>query len=159
MSLAGYPRGGAISKIPRGMRALMGAVIGVSIPEGIALLFGPASWYEIIWGWSLTPMTARFIAGLYLTVALGFIMTWRDNTWERGRIPLAMLWVFALIALVSAAFLLATGNGGTAGPIIVLDRPFTWIWFLLYIVSAAGGAYYHLVHPRLALRRPVPPTK
>jgi hypothetical protein len=131
------------------MRALMAIVIGVSIPEGLALLFGPASWYEMIWGWALTPMTARFTAGLYLTVALGFVMTWRDNTWESGRIPLAMLWVFALIALLSATFILATGN---TGPIIFLDRPFTWVWFFLYIVSAAGGLYYHLAHPRRVLR-------
>ena len=94
----------------------MAVVIGVSISEGLARLFGPESWYEMIWGWALTPMTARFTAGLYLTVALGFIMTWRDNTWESGHIPLAMLWVFALIALRSATFILATGNGGTAGP-------------------------------------------
>lgn len=136
----------------------MAVVIGVSIPEGLALLFGPSTWYEMIWGWALTPMTARFTAGLYLTVALGFLMTWWDNTWESGRIPLAMLWVFASIALVSAAFLLATGNQGTAGPIIALDRPFTWVWFSLYIVSAGGGVYYHLVHPRRVRRGTTPPA-
>jgi hypothetical protein len=135
------------------MRILMAIVIGVSIPEGIALLFGPSSWYEMIWGWALTPMTARFTAGLYLTVALGFIMAWRGKTWESGRIPLAMLWVFALIALASAAYILAAGNVGTGGPIIVMDRPFTWVWFFLYVVSAAGGFYYHLVHPSRVLRK------
>jgi len=138
------------------MRILMAIVIGVSIPEGLALLFGPAAWYEMIWGWALTPMTARFTAGLYLTVALGFIMTWRDNTWESGHIPLAMLWVFALIALGSAAFILATGNGGSAGPIIGMDRPFTWVWFFLYVVSAMGGFYYHLVHPQRIRKRTSP---
>ena len=140
------------------MRILMTLVIGVSVPEGLALLFGPTEWYTMIWGWSLTPMTARFTAGLYLTVALGFIMTWRDDTWESGRIPLAMLWVFALIALASATVLIATGNGGTSGPIVVLDRPFTWVWFVLYIASAVGGFYYHLVHPRMALGKATSPA-
>lgn len=135
------------------MRVLMALVIGVSVPEGVALLFGPPSLYETIWGWSLTPMTARFTAGLYLTVALGFIMTWRDDTWEAGRIPLAMLWAFAIIALASAAFLIATGNGGASGPIIVLDRPSTWVWFVLYVASAAGGLYYHILHPKMFLRK------
>ena len=134
----------------------MAIVIGVSIPEGLALLFGPTSWYEMIWGWALTPMTARFTAGLYLTVALGFIMTWRDNTWESGRIPLAMLWVFALIALASASFILGTGNGAPGQPIIGMERPFTWVWFFLYIVSAAGGVYYHLVHPRMVPQKGSP---
>lgn len=132
----------------------MAIVIGVSIPEGIALLFGPASWYEMVWGWGLTPMTARFTAGLYLTVALGFLMTWRDNTWESGRIPLAMLWAFALIALLSASFVLVTGNGGATGPTIFLDRPFTWVWFFLYTASVFGGLYYHVVHPRIVHRKP-----
>lgn len=131
----------------------MAIVIGVSIPEGLALLFGPASWYDLIWGWTLTPMTARFTAGLYLTVALGFIMTWRDATWESGRIPLAMLWVFALIALASAGFILGTGNGAPGEPIIRMERPSTWVWFSLYVVSAAGGFYYHIVHPRVVLRK------
>lgn len=148
--------GGPIAKIPLGMRILMALVIVVSVPEGVGLLFGPPEWYPLIWGWSLTPMTARFTAGLYLTVALGFVMTWRDNTWESGRIPLAMLWAFALIALGSAAFLIATGNGGASGPILFLDRPFTWIWFVLYIGSGAGGFYYHRVHPRMVLRKASP---
>lgn len=125
------------------MRLLMAIVIGVSVPEGFALLFGPDSWYTMIWGWGLTAMTARFTAGLYLTVALGFVMAWRRNTWEEARIPLAMLWSFALIALVSAVFVIATRPG-----VIVLDRPFTWVWFFLYIVSVAGGLYYHLVYPK-----------
>lgn len=135
------------------MRLLMIIVIGVSVPEGLALLLGPTDWYTFIWGWSLTPMTARFTAGLYLTVALGFAMAWRDDTWEAGRIPLAMLWVFALIALASAAFLLATGNQTAQGtPILFLDRPFTWVWFFLYIVSVAGGFYYHVLHPRVVAK-------
>ena len=126
----------------------MAIVIGVSVPEGLALLFGPPEWYTLIWGWSLTAMTARFTAGLYLTVALGFVMAWKTNTWEASRIPLAMLWSFAGIALGSALHLLATGNEGPTGPIIVLDRPFTSVWFVLYVVSVIGGAYYHLVYPR-----------
>lgn len=154
MRRRGIPaRGDSIAKIPLGMRILMLLVIGVSVPEGLALLLGPVDWYAFIWGWNLTPMTARFTAGLYLTVALGFAMAWRDNTWESGRIPLAMLWAFALIALGSAAFILATGNGGSSGPIIFLDRPFTWLWLFLYVASAAGGLYYHLVHPRRIIRK------
>jgi hypothetical protein len=126
----------------------MAIVIGVSVPEGLALLFGPSEVYALIWGWSLTPMTARFTAGLYLTVAVGFILAWRRNTWEEARIPLAMLWSFAAIALGSALYLLGTGNGGATGPVIFLDRPFTSVWFFLYVVSVIGGLYYHVVYPR-----------
>ncbi len=86
-------------------------------------------------------MTARFISGIYLTVSLGFVMVWRDDTWEGGRIPLRMLWLFALVALLSAGYLLATGNCRSSGPIIVLDRPFIWIWFFLYSVSVVGGMF------------------
>ena len=129
--------------VPLGMRVLMAIVIGVSVPEGLALLFGPPEWYELIWGWSLTAMTARFTAGLYLTVALGFILAWRRNTWNEARIPLAMLWSFAGIALGSAVYVIAT-----APSVIKLDRSFTSVWFSLYIVSVAGGLYYHIVYPR-----------
>lgn len=121
----------------------MAIVIGVSVPEGLALLVGPEAWYTIIWGWDLTPMTARFTAGLYLTVALGFVLAWRRGAWEEARIPLAMLWSFAAIALGSAVYVIET-----APTVIALDRPFTAVWFFLYVVSVVGGLYYHLVYPR-----------
>lgn len=60
-----------------------------------------------------------------------------------ARIPLAMLWTFALIALLSAVFTIATVPG-----IVVLDRWFTWVGFFLYVVSAVGGFCYHVVYPR-----------
>lgn len=138
-----------MAPISSGLRALMAIVIGVSVPEGIALLVGPPEWYAWIWGWGLTAMTARFTAGLYLTVALGFALAWRRNAWEEARIPLAMLWTFAAIALGAAAFVIATSPG-----VIRLERPFTWVWFFLYAVSVAGGFYYHIVHPRSFGGRP-----
>jgi len=134
-----------MAPIPRGMRVLMAVVVGVSIPEGLALLFGPKDWYTVIWGWALTEMTAKFTAGLYLSVAVGFIMAWRETEWEKTRIPLAMLWFFALIALLSVMYVIATT---AAEPIVHLERPFTWVWFGLYTVSVIGGLYYHMIYPR-----------
>ena len=135
--------------IPKMMRILMAIVVGVSVPEGLSLLLGPEAWYTVIWGWSLTAMTAKFTAGVYLPVSIGFVLGWRETEWERLRIPLAMLWSFAPVALGGAAYLLAIGNKNASGqPIIVLDRAFTWIWFFLYIVSVIGGLYYHVVYPR-----------
>lgn len=151
--MRGYGCGVPISRIPLPMKILMAIVIGVSVPEGLALLLGPSSWYDLIWGWSLTAMTARFTAGLYLTVALGFVMAWRDNTWESARIPLAMLWCFALIALGSAVYVITTAPG-----VIKTDRAFTWVWFFLYIVSAGGGFYYHLIHPKTVRAKATAPA-
>lgn len=37
--------------IPKAMRAIIAIVIGVGVPEGLALLFGPASWFPYIWIW------------------------------------------------------------------------------------------------------------
>ncbi len=91
----------------------------------------------------MTPMTAKFTAGVYLSVALGFAMGRRETEWERLRIPLGMLWTFALIVLVSAMFVIATSPG-----VIRLERPFIWVWFFLYVVSVIGGAYYRIVYPR-----------
>lgn len=85
--MCGYGCGSPISRIPVPLKVLMAIVIGVSVPEGLARLLGPPSWYDVIWGWSLTAMTARFTAGLYLTAALGFIMAWRDSTWDRPAFP------------------------------------------------------------------------
>lgn len=121
----------------------MAIVIGVSIPEGLSLLIGPPSWYSVIWGWSVTSLSARFIAGIYLSVSLGFLLAWREGTWEGSRIPLAMLWSFALVALLSATATVSVGQGS-----VVLDRPFTWVWVFLYVVSVIGGLFYHLTLPR-----------
>jgi hypothetical protein len=135
---------GPVTGIPRGERVLILIVVGVSVPEGLSLLLGPHEWYATIWGWNITTLSARFIAGIYLSVSLGFALAWRDGEWERSRIPLAMLWSFAVVALVSAAITNALGQGT-----VVLDRPFTSVWIALYVVSAIGGLYYQLVYPRV----------
>jgi len=130
--------------VSRTLRVLMLIVIAVSVPEGLALLLGPTEWYASIWGWTLTPMAARFTAGIYLSVAIGFALAYRETDWERVRIPLAMLWSFALIALLAAV---AT-NLTSAAPPFRLERPFSWVWIFLYVVSVAGGLYYQFVYPR-----------
>jgi hypothetical protein len=134
-----------VTAIPRGERALILIVVGVSVPEGLSLLLGPHQWYGTIWGWNITTLSARFIAGIYLSVSLGFALAWREGEWKRTRIPLAMLWSFAAVALVSAAVTNALGQGA-----VVLDRPFTWVWIFLYVVSAIGGLYYQVVYPRVS---------
>ena len=136
-----------MTPVPRPLRGLMAIVIVVSVPEGLSLLLGPPSWYENIWGWGVTPLSARFIAGIYLSVSLGFAMAWREPDWERTRIPLAMLWSFAAVALVSATATVLLGQGT-----VVVSRPFTWVWIFLYLVSVVGGFYYQLVFPRVQTR-------
>ncbi len=129
----------------------MAVVVGVSVPEGLALLLGPSTGYPQTWIWGppLNPMTARSIAGLYLSVAIGFAMVWRETEWEKVRLPLAMLWTFALTALASAVVSVATDPAaGSPQAFIHLDRPFTAVWFALYAISVLGGFYYHVVHPR-----------
>jgi hypothetical protein len=64
-----------------------------------------------------------------------------------------MLWCFALIALLSAAYVIATAPG-----VIKLDRPFTWLWVFPQVVSAAGGFDYHSVHLRTTKTNAVIPT-
>lgn len=135
-----------MTPIPRPLRALMAIVIGVSVPEGLSLLLGPSSWYPQIWGWNITALSARFIAGIYLSVALGFALAWKERSWEGARIPLAMLWSFAVIALASAATTSALGEGSVA-----LGRPFPWVWIVLYLVSSIGGVYYYVRAPRRSL--------
>lgn len=127
----------------------MAIVIGVSIPEGLSLLLGPKSWYSNIWGWSVTSLSARFIPGIYLSVAFAFALAWREDDWEKARIPLAMLWSFAVLALVSATVTNALGQGA-----VVLGRPFTRVWVFLYVVSAAGGLYYQLARPEVTRTPP-----
>lgn len=140
--------------VPRPMRLLMMIVIGVSVPEGLALLLGPSSWFPHIWIWGppLNPMSARFVGGIYLSVAFGFAIALKmgETDWERLRIPFAMLWSFALVALVSALVSIATDPTG----FVHLDRPFTYVWFFLYGASALGGVYYHIVYPRKFGARP-----
>jgi len=132
--------------IPRAMRLLMWIVIAVSIPEGLALYFGPSSWYTYIWGWGLTEMTARFTAGVYLSIAFGFLIGQREKDWEKLKIPIAMLWSFALVALLAAVWGLALPPA--TGTVVRLERPFMWVWIFLYVVSIVGGIYYHIVYPR-----------
>ena len=96
-------------------------------------------------------MTAHFIGGIYLSVALGFAIALKmgEPEWERLRLPMAMLWSFALVALVAAVASVASDPArGSAAEFVHLDRPFTYVWFFLYGASVVGGVYYHIVYPR-----------
>jgi len=63
-------------------------------------------------------------------------VAWRKTEWEETRIPLAMLWFCALIALLFVMYVIVTT---AAEPIVHLLRPFSWVWFGLYTVSVIGG--------------------
>jgi hypothetical protein len=93
------------------------------------------------WPWQLTPFNTRFLGSVYMAefVGLGALALW--TRWAPARVVLLMALVFT--AEVSAVTLVYFDRFDPA-------RRATWIWFTVYIGSAAVSAYFLWLYHKLA---------
>lgn len=131
--------------LPRPMR-LVFAVIGImELILGLAMFLFPA-WATSIWPWSLTPLTARIVAGWFTLPGAGSLLIALDPRWSAARIMLEgnLLWlVLLLIAIVRA--------WDDFDPANVL----TWIYIGGLILSLITVAVLTLLMGRQQSNRPV----
>jgi hypothetical protein len=127
--------------IPGWIRLVFNAQAAIMILLGIALFVMPKPTAELIWPWTLTPLTGRAIGAwlLGVGVAAGHI-AW-ENDWLRARagtIAYALFGVLELIVLLRFATALDPVSGY---PIVDWRDLRLWIYFLFLLSILAAGTY------------------
>jgi hypothetical protein len=90
--------------VPGFMRQAVAVVGAVMLLAAVVIFVRPQVAIRI-WPWSLTPLTARVVAGWLLLPAVAGIYLWREPRWSSWRVPLesvAVACVFILVATVIA---------------------------------------------------------
>jgi hypothetical protein len=127
--------------MPGWIRSVFIFQAAVMIPLGIALFVLPKQTADLVWPWSLTPLTGRAI-GAWLVgvgVAAGH-MAW-ENDWLRvraGTIAYTLFGALELVVLLRFAFALEPASGY---PILAWGDLRTWIYLLFLASILAAGAY------------------
>ncbi|ESW90890.1 hypothetical protein X770_10895 [Mesorhizobium sp. LSJC269B00] len=116
---------------PAALRLFSAGVIIVLI-VGAGLFFAPAL-VKPRWPWAVTPFNARFLGGFYTAemAVMAALLVW--NRWSPGRLVLVMAFIFTVI--VSAASFINLGYFN-------FERKAPWLWFLVYLASAAVSALF-----------------
>ena len=116
---------------PAALRLFSAGVIIVLI-VGAGLFFAPAL-VKPRWPWPVTPFSARFLGGFYTAemAVMAALLFW--NRWSPGRLVLVMAFIFTVI--VSAVSLINLGYFN-------FERKATWLWFLVYLASAAVSGLF-----------------
>jgi hypothetical protein len=113
------------------LRAFVGANAAIACVLGLALFLFP-NMLTPLWGWPLTPLTARAIGAGFLTISAGSASFLRENDWSRARvgaIPYMLVGALQLLALARYARNLD------------LSRPGTWLYILFMLAVLIGGLY------------------
>jgi hypothetical protein len=127
--------------MPGWIRSVFIFQAAVMIPLGIALFVLPKQTADLVWPWSLTPLTGRAI-GAWLVgvgVAAGH-MAW-ENDWLRvraGTIAYTLFGALELVVLLRFTFALEPASGY---PILAWSDLRTWIYLLFLVSILAAGAY------------------
>ncbi|MGX5803385.1 hypothetical protein ACWGS9_19320 [Bradyrhizobium sp. Arg314] len=116
---------------PAALRLFSAGVITVLI-VGAGLFFAP----ELVkprWPWAVTPFSARFLGGFYTAeiAVMAALLFW--NRWSPGRLVLVMAFIFTVIVSAASFVNLGYFNFG---------RKATWLWFLVYLASAAVSGLF-----------------
>ena len=106
--------------------------VAVILTAGASLFFNPGL-FGPHWPWLLKPFHARFLGALYTAEFVTVLFTVIVPRWSPARLSVPQSVAFA--GIVSAASFLQFSQFN-------FSRPIVWIWFVLYILTAAIIAYY-----------------
>lgn len=127
-------------EVPAAMRRGMMAAGGAILLAAVLLFIVPTVAINT-WPWTLTPLTARVMAGWQALLGVGAIMIARDPRWSAWRIALQSILLWQLLVLL--ALFLHRAEFGTQG---VLN------WFVFYTIG--GIAAVLLLAWRMGQQRP-----
>jgi hypothetical protein len=78
------------------------AVIAVGILLFSTLTLIVPTWTILYWPWTLTPLTARVLAGWFSLLGLGGLLITRETRWSGWRIPIQSIFLWDVLVLVAA---------------------------------------------------------
>ena len=122
------------------LRAVFYVQAAVMVVLGIALFLVPKQTADLVWPWTLTPLTGRAIGAwlLGVGVAAGHI-AW-ENAWSRARAGIIAYTLFAVLELV-VLLRFAAVDPASGYPIVNWGDLRTWIYLLFLVSILAAGAY------------------
>ncbi len=111
-------------------KILLGVQAAIGILVGAALFIIPIKVMPL-WGWDLTPLTARALAAWLLALGVSGTQAIQEDDWRRMRPTMIGYMVLALAQLIG--FGLAFGN-----PLYDNPAAFYWLGYLLLILVVGG---------------------
>jgi hypothetical protein len=118
-------------RVRPGTRWLLSAFVGLTALAVAALLISPATAHEDF-AWSIhMPLTAAFLGAAYAAGCLLSVLSLRQRTWGRIRVPVMTVAVFTALTLVATLIhthRLHLLEGGVVG------RAAAWLWLGVYLV-------------------------
>ena len=110
--------------MPLAIRRAFGCVGGIILALAVLMYLAP-NLFIGIWPWTLTPLTARVVAGWFIMPGMMFLFMASDQRWSSWRLPLQT----AILAFVLILLGVVRGWGD-----FKLGYPVTWI----YLASLVG---------------------
>ncbi len=132
--------------VPPAVRQVFAIAGGLVLVAAIVFLIWPNLAIDI-WPWTLSPLTARVLAGWHVLLGAGGLVLAADGRWSAWRIPMQSILLWQALVLVNA--LRATADLGPAG---LLN------WYLLYVLGGllAAGAFYFVMERQHKAAMPSP---
>ena len=138
----GTPEPGDV-EVPLRFRQIVG-LAGVGALLASILIFLAPQLVMSIWPWTLTPLTARVLAGWLLLPAVGGIVLWREARWSGWRVLVETVTVASVFMLLAV---LISWNDWQA------SNPLTWLLVLAMLGALVGmpALYFYMQsrRPRL----------
>lgn len=115
--------------VPRLLRAALAAESAVLLITGVALFLVPSS-ADLLWPWTLTPLTARVVAAWLVAFGLATALAAIGGDLQRLRTAAVAYAVFGLLALVAVA---------RYADAVAWDSVSAWVFLLLTVAVTATG--------------------
>jgi hypothetical protein len=113
--------------VPRWLRGLM-AVSGAVLFAASVIAFIWPDFFITIWPWTLTPLTARILAGWHAILGVGAIVLASDNRWSAWTVPMQSIAIW--YGLLLLALFWHQAELGTAG---------LMNWYTFFVVGGLAG--------------------
>jgi peptidoglycan/LPS O-acetylase OafA/YrhL len=133
--------------VPKAVRRL-GAIAGASMVVGGVLAFVQPELVIRVWPWSLTPLTARVLAGWFMLPAVGGLYLALEPRWSGWRILIETVTVFCAFFLIAAVVSWSDWSQTsmqTWGLLLAM--------VLVLLLGPALYAYFELRRQRIAVSR------
>ena len=111
----GAPEDGAV-RIPRVVRLLGGAIGVATFVASVGILIAPETLINI-WPWTVSPLTARILAGWFALFGVVNFILGADPRWSAAKIPLQTQMGFLVLMLIGSARMWENFD---------LSNPMTW---------------------------------
>lgn len=120
-------------RLPGLFRLLLGIQSAIAVAVGAGLFIAPAAMIPI-WGWDLTPLSARALGAWLIPLSIVGAQAIWENDWERVKASMIGLFVMAVIQVVAFAVFYD-------GVLLASAAALAWVgfWLLVLVIGGYGS--------------------